>query len=90
MLWTILKGSCYRRLHFHKIQTVLDLLLLKQTGGVESFIKQSVLRKMVSKSSTEAELIPLSDAKQDNTSTIKLAENGKSNSDRTKHRLLYE
>ena len=64
-------------------------------------------QKMVSKSSTEAELITLSDAvslaayninflkgqgydvcaelKQDNTSTIKLAENGRSNSDRTKH-----
>ena len=64
-------------------------------------------QKLVSKSSTEAELITLSDAvslaayninflkgqgydvcadlKQDNTSTIKLAENGRSNSDRTKH-----
>ena len=64
-------------------------------------------QKMVTKSSTEAELVTLSDAasiaaynvqflkcqgynvdatlKQDNTSTIKLAENGRSNSDRTRH-----
>jgi hypothetical protein len=64
-------------------------------------------QKIVTKSSTEAELVTLSDAvslaahnieflkgqgysvnavlQQDNTSTISLAENGRSNSDRTKH-----
>ena len=64
-------------------------------------------QNMVTKSSTEAELVALSDAAsiaayniqflkrqgynvdatlmQDNTSTIKLAENGRSNSDRTRH-----
>jgi len=64
-------------------------------------------QKIVTKSSTEAELVTLSDATslaaynieflkgqgysvnavlhQDNTSTISLAENGRSNSDRTKH-----
>jgi hypothetical protein len=85
----------------------------KSHGGIVVYLHRGPVfvkcskHKMVSKSSTEAELITLSDAvsiaaynvnflkaqgydvcaelKQDNTSTIKLAENGKSNSDRTKH-----
>ena len=82
----------------------------KYHGGVVVYLHRGPVfvkcakHKMASKSSTEAELITLSDAvsiaayngnflkaqgydvcadlKQDNTSTIKLAENGKSNSDR--------
>ena len=85
----------------------------KSHGGIVVYLHRGPVyvkcakHKMVSKSSTEAELITLSDAvsiaaynvnflkaqgynvcaelKQDNTSTMKLAENGKSNSDRTKH-----
>ena len=85
----------------------------KSHGGIVVFhnrgpvLVKSAKQKIVSKSSTEAELITLSDAvsiaaynvnflkgqgynvcadlKQDNTSTIRLAEHGRSNSDRTKH-----
>ena len=85
----------------------------KSHGGIVVYTNRGPVyikcakHKVVSKSSTEAELITLSDAvsiaayninflkgqgydvcadlKQDNTSTIKLAENGRSNSDRTKH-----
>ena len=85
----------------------------KSHGGIVVYLHRGPVfvkcskQKMVSKSSTEAELITLSDAasiaaynvnflkaqgydvcvdlKQDNTSTMKLAENGRSNSDRTKH-----
>ena len=85
----------------------------KSHGGIVVYMHRGPVyvkcakQKVVSKSSTEAELITLSDAvsiaaynanflkaqgydvcvdlKQDNTSTMKLAENGRSNSDRTKH-----
>ena len=75
--------------------------------GRGPILVKSYKQKLVTKSSTEAELVSLSDAtslsaaeiqfllgqgiemkaeiQQDNTSTIKLANNGRSNSDRTRH-----
>jgi histone deacetylase 1/2 len=83
------------------------------TLGSGPILAKSVKQKIVVKSSTEAELVTLSDATstaagmslflssigleldpvamyQDNQSTMRLAENGRSNSDRTKHiKLRY-
>jgi hypothetical protein len=83
------------------------------TLGSGPILAKSVKQKIVVKSSTESELVTLSDATsitagllnflsslglqfspaimyQDNMSTMRLAHNGRSNSDRTKHiRLRY-
>ena len=83
------------------------------TRGRGTMIAKSMKQKIVCRSSTESELVALSDATslaayelqflnslgvkmesvllyQDNTSTIRMAQNGKSCSDRTKHvKLRY-